>query len=395
MRRSLSHAALASRAKYEESKHRRGPGGKFADKPGEAESGVGASEGRRKISDVGRDDVVRVRVDKNPKKPGSAAHAAFARYRDGMTVGEFTDLFPTRREALSHLKWDSERGFVEFEAVGATDAVKAAKAAGASAPLATERPIRRMEAVDHEDLELTPYEPSEKDAQIVVSSVDVPREGPLVIHHVTSAQSARSILSSGFKAGTANQIQGFESHVRGTYGWASEARARLEIGRLAEAGIDPNDFVSVRVAIPRSAWSRLRPDEDHSLDDDWRGSLRDLMSVVHEGDVPREWITGLSGSAHALSKAGIRTRVTDQPAPAVPRAAVAGDSSSVDVPSVRSPRDAALVAKMTPNERGALADIARRGGYNESVSDISGRYGLSTAQARSVSRVAYGNFRPR
>ena len=53
----------------------------------------------------------------NPKRKGSAAHAKFALYRDGMTVREF------RREAKKNpklrarlnLKWDIEKGYIKLE----------------------------------------------------------------------------------------------------------------------------------------------------------------------------------------------------------------------------------------------------------------------------------------
>lgn len=49
--------------------------------------------------------------EKNPKKPGSAAHAKFALYRVGMTIDEFVSAGGT----LADVKWDTERSFVKLE----------------------------------------------------------------------------------------------------------------------------------------------------------------------------------------------------------------------------------------------------------------------------------------
>lgn len=59
-----------------------------------------------------RDDrVIRVLVDKNPKKAGSRAHDKFALYRDGMTVSEYREAGGTADE----IKWDAERSFIRVE----------------------------------------------------------------------------------------------------------------------------------------------------------------------------------------------------------------------------------------------------------------------------------------
>lgn len=59
-----------------------------------------------------RDDrIIRLLVDKNPKKVTSKAHAKFALYRDGMTVSEYREAGGTADE----IKWDAERSFIRVE----------------------------------------------------------------------------------------------------------------------------------------------------------------------------------------------------------------------------------------------------------------------------------------
>lgn len=47
-------------------------------------------------------------IQPNPKKPGSASHARFALYREGMTVSEALAAGVTTAD----VRWDSERGFI-------------------------------------------------------------------------------------------------------------------------------------------------------------------------------------------------------------------------------------------------------------------------------------------
>jgi hypothetical protein len=49
--------------------------------------------------------------EKNPKKPGSAAHAKFSLYRVGMSIDEFIAAGGT----MADVKWDTERGFIRME----------------------------------------------------------------------------------------------------------------------------------------------------------------------------------------------------------------------------------------------------------------------------------------
>lgn len=54
------------------------------------------------------DGKITVRVDSNPKRVGSKAHARFALYKTGDTVEQFMKKGGT----YSTLKWDTEHGFV-------------------------------------------------------------------------------------------------------------------------------------------------------------------------------------------------------------------------------------------------------------------------------------------
>lgn len=59
-------------------------------------------------------DVVRILVEKNPCRPGTAACAVFAKYRDGMTVAQFAkaaaDVCPGRLRPVDYLIYDSKKG---------------------------------------------------------------------------------------------------------------------------------------------------------------------------------------------------------------------------------------------------------------------------------------------
>jgi hypothetical protein len=55
--------------------------------------------------------VIRLLVEKNPKKPGSAAHDRFNLYRDRMTVEEAKE----SGVLAIDLKYDARKGFIEFE----------------------------------------------------------------------------------------------------------------------------------------------------------------------------------------------------------------------------------------------------------------------------------------
>ena len=129
----LAPGLHAARAKYEEAKHKRDTAGKFADKPGEGGAKVGAKdtaskglgvqggagsagagkaawEASAKASGVTGADRIKLHVDSNPKKPGSASAERFAKYEDGMTVADYRAAGGTAED----LAWDRKKGFVTF-----------------------------------------------------------------------------------------------------------------------------------------------------------------------------------------------------------------------------------------------------------------------------------------
>lgn len=115
------------------------------------------------------------------------------------------------------------------------------------------------------------------------------------LYHVTLNTNAESIKAQGFKAASRNQLQGWESAVQGTYGWATSERAAFEIERIlemSEGALSKGDLSAFHVRLPLSKFeSKFRPDEDHSLDPrEWRGSLFDLLSLAVEGDIPKKYI---------------------------------------------------------------------------------------------------------
>src|SRR5215475_10099143 len=52
----------------------------------------------------------------NPKRPGTAAHALYALYKDGMSVADYVKAVkagPARRDqAYVALRWDVDKGFI-------------------------------------------------------------------------------------------------------------------------------------------------------------------------------------------------------------------------------------------------------------------------------------------
>jgi len=66
---------------------------------------------------------IRLVAEGNPKRGKSAER--FALYRDGMTVGEYLDASSKatgskRGKWAADLRWDAERGYIEFEVGGLT-----------------------------------------------------------------------------------------------------------------------------------------------------------------------------------------------------------------------------------------------------------------------------------
>jgi hypothetical protein len=55
--------------------------------------------------------VIRLLVDKNPKRPGTGGHDRFAKYVDGMTVARFLEVGGTRDD----LAWDQKRAFIRLD----------------------------------------------------------------------------------------------------------------------------------------------------------------------------------------------------------------------------------------------------------------------------------------
>lgn len=69
--------------------------------------------------------IVTLLVDYNPKRPGSAAHASFDKYEDGMSVSDFL-----KAGGLSiSLKWDVDHGFIKIADEFDEDAEKKSKPA--------------------------------------------------------------------------------------------------------------------------------------------------------------------------------------------------------------------------------------------------------------------------
>jgi hypothetical protein len=68
--------------------------------------------------------VITLLAPTNPKRVGSKAHAAFANYVTGMTVGAFADA--VGKEATGHLVYDAKHGFISIDGYdpGAIIAVK-------------------------------------------------------------------------------------------------------------------------------------------------------------------------------------------------------------------------------------------------------------------------------
>jgi ADP-ribose pyrophosphatase YjhB (NUDIX family) len=121
----MSRGATHARMQFQEAKHKRDVSGKFAEMPGQMPGADGTTAAAKvtvtpattadwmagaKTSKVGGDDLIKLHVQSNPKKPGSAAAERFAKYQDGMTVAEYKAAGGTAED----LAWDRKRGFVTF-----------------------------------------------------------------------------------------------------------------------------------------------------------------------------------------------------------------------------------------------------------------------------------------
>ena len=72
-------------------------------------------------------------ASKNPKRPGTAAHARFAKYRNGATVAACIKA----GILVADLKWDLAHGFIKLAGTGQpSNPAKPAKAASKPAPAA-------------------------------------------------------------------------------------------------------------------------------------------------------------------------------------------------------------------------------------------------------------------
>lgn len=216
------------------------------------------------------------------------------------------------------------------------------------------------------------YSPSEDDANIKLPQARLPAAGePLKMYHVTYVDSANSILENGFDKDAQNQIQGFESTIQGTYGWATPERAKMEVGRLVEMGIDPDDFVIMELEVPASEFKNLKPDEDFEIGDNWKGSYTDLQSVAYQGSAPKEWIKGVAGSETAISNI---KKPTKQEAPKLPPAKTPASQKRID--------------NLPSRHKDVLARVVADGNYNMSVNDLKQTYGVSDLDSKEVERIS-------
>lgn len=81
------------------------------------EQAVPRSRGPRGVSESA---VIRLKVQGNPKREGSKAHAVFSHYEDGQTIAEFCAALEATdpemvKEATPNLVYDAKHGFIEIE----------------------------------------------------------------------------------------------------------------------------------------------------------------------------------------------------------------------------------------------------------------------------------------
>jgi hypothetical protein len=84
-----------------------------ADAPAAPKNAPGAPIGARGPKGVALDAIVSLKVEGNPKRPGSKAHDVFAQYVDGMTVQQFLDA--VGQAATPNLVYDAAHGFIAIE----------------------------------------------------------------------------------------------------------------------------------------------------------------------------------------------------------------------------------------------------------------------------------------
>lgn len=95
-----------------------------ADAP--AASKRGAPIGARGPKGVALDAIISLKVEGNPKRPGSKAHGVFAQYADGMTVQAFLDAVGDA--ATPNLVYDAAHGFIAIEGYDPKQVVKKERA---------------------------------------------------------------------------------------------------------------------------------------------------------------------------------------------------------------------------------------------------------------------------
>ena len=105
----LSKGAALSKIKWDEKKHKREAGGRFAHKPG-SEEFKAEPFGAGKTANLQNTDVIKLHVKANPKVAGSSAAQDFAKYQDNMTVAEFKSAVGPK--AQGHLTHDLKKGFI-------------------------------------------------------------------------------------------------------------------------------------------------------------------------------------------------------------------------------------------------------------------------------------------
>lgn len=129
----LSAKSALSRRKFEESKHRRGAGGRFADKPGAGDDAPKKTRApaKGKSSGVKDTDIIRIHVTGNPKKAQAAIR--FSHYKEGMSIGDYITAVGDKKQALRDLAWDRKQGWISF-----ADAAESAAPAAAAAVAAVE-----------------------------------------------------------------------------------------------------------------------------------------------------------------------------------------------------------------------------------------------------------------
>ena len=80
-----------------------------AAKPAKAESTEAPAD--KKYGRLNKDATIKILVDKNPKREGSAAHGRFAMYRNGMKVSAFIDGGGTAVD----IGYDLKKGYIKLE----------------------------------------------------------------------------------------------------------------------------------------------------------------------------------------------------------------------------------------------------------------------------------------